>query len=83
MTYDPKKAFQSPKIDADEMWLQRYEVDRRSVFIGNLPLDEEGLEEKIKEIMDEIGDVVTVQVIRKDGKNGETHPTMIEPECSQ
>jgi polyadenylate-binding protein len=70
MTYDPKKAFQSPKVDADEVWLQRYEVDRRSVFIGNLPVEEEDLEEKIKTMMDDISDVVTVQVIRKEGKNG-------------
>ncbi|KAI0130098.1 hypothetical protein BJ170DRAFT_681568 [Xylariales sp. AK1849] len=71
ISYDPKKSFRnSNKADADEAWLQRYEVDRRSVFIGGLPVDDDNLDAKIRELMEEIGDVLTVQVIRKDDRTG-------------
>lgn len=66
-----KKVLQGPKIDADEAFMQQYEVDRRSIYIGNLPYNEAGLEDQIRALVDEMGDVVSVQVIQKEGRNGE------------
>lgn len=79
MAYDPKKLSRRSKVDDDEAWLQRYEIERRSIFIGHLPSDDDNLEYKIREVADEIGDVVNVQIIRKEGRNGKQQTqTLIE-----
>jgi polyadenylate-binding protein len=70
VAYDPKKLSRRSKVDADEAWLQRYEVERRSIFIGNLPVGDDDLVSKIREVVEEIGDVVNVQVIHKEGRSG-------------
>ncbi|XXG99401.1 hypothetical protein Hte_005739 [Hypoxylon texense] len=35
--YDLKKTAKKPKVDPDEARLPKYEVDRRSIFVGDLP----------------------------------------------
>jgi polyadenylate-binding protein len=65
MAYDPKKASQASKVEADEAWLQRYDTDRRSIYIGDLPTNVENMESSVRDIVDNIGDVVEVQVVRK------------------
>ncbi|XXH05810.1 hypothetical protein Hte_012248 [Hypoxylon texense] len=68
--YDLKKAAKKPKVDPDEAWLQKYEVDRRSIFVGNLPAGIDNLEEYLTEITSEIGVVEKVQIVRKDATRG-------------
>lgn len=70
MAYDPKKASQVAKVEADEAWLQRYDTDRRSVFIGDLPDVKEDLERELRKKAETIGDVLSVQVIRKSTQDG-------------
>lgn len=60
----------------DEDFLTRYEVDRRSVFVGGLPSNRDisELEERLWALGDSIGNVEKVQVIQKDGpRNGMPH----------
>ncbi|KAH8661880.1 hypothetical protein BX600DRAFT_550747 [Xylariales sp. PMI_506] len=76
--YDSKKSSQHSRADADEAWLQRYEVDRRSIFIGNLPYGDDRLEKKIREVAEDIGDVLNVQVIQKDGRHGPSTFSFVE-----
>ncbi|KAI0008643.1 hypothetical protein F4779DRAFT_641473 [Xylariaceae sp. FL0662B] len=74
VAYDLKKSMQSPKVDPDEAWLLRYEVDRRSIFVGGLPVDVSNIEELLKELVADIGDVQKVQVIQKEARNGHGSP---------
>lgn len=70
--YDEQKGTQvTSKPDAAEAWLNRYEVDRRSIFIGDLPYGLNDLEGSLREVLGELGDVVEVQIItrvRDDGR---------------
>lgn len=70
MAYDLKKALRAQKPDSDEEWLKRYDADRRSIFIGNLPSDMENLSDIIRGIMGEVGDVENVNIIQKEAKTG-------------
>ncbi|KAI1079657.1 hypothetical protein F5B20DRAFT_159851 [Whalleya microplaca] len=70
VAYDLKKSMQSPKVDPDEAWLLRYEVDRRSIFVGGLPVDVHNMEELLKGLVADIGDVQKVQVIQKEARSG-------------
>ncbi|TLD33093.1 hypothetical protein PspLS_01436 [Pyricularia sp. CBS 133598] len=51
--------------DADEAYLTQYEVDRRSVFVGNLPRDI--TEEQVADLFSAIGTVNRVQIIKRTG----------------
>ncbi|TLD17276.1 uncharacterized protein PgNI_00270 [Pyricularia grisea] len=51
--------------DADEAFLAQYEVDRRSVFVGNLPRDI--TEEQVTDLFSAIGTVNRVQIIKRTG----------------
>lgn len=72
--YDLKKAVPKVKINPDEAWLARYDVDRRSIFIGNLPGDEyeesSALEDLVTGLVEEFGEVKKVHVVRKDSTRG-------------
>ncbi|KAI1870840.1 uncharacterized protein JN550_004986 [Neoarthrinium moseri] len=68
--YDPKKLTSATKPNPDEVWLQRYEIDRRSIFIGDLPNNIDHLDAALREVLDEVGDVVDIQVVRKDSRDG-------------
>lgn len=67
--YDLKKGTKA-KVDPDEAWLQRYEVDRRSIYVGNLPTDVDNLDERLTEIASTVGVVEKVRVVRKDAIRG-------------
>ncbi|KAI2619714.1 hypothetical protein GGR54DRAFT_640039 [Hypoxylon sp. NC1633] len=73
--YDLKRPKKTTKVDQDEAWLQKYEIDRRSIFVGNLPADETNLEDLLRSVAEEIGDVENVHVVRRDGRNGQHRPT--------
>ena len=70
MAYDMRKATQGNKPDADEEWLKRYEADRRSVFVGNLPTHMENLADDIRRVFCEAGDIVQVNVIQREPRAG-------------
>ncbi|KAI2463593.1 hypothetical protein F4781DRAFT_437283 [Annulohypoxylon bovei var. microspora] len=67
--YDLKKSMKS-KTDPDELWLKQYEIDRRSVFVGNLPVNEPKVQELLTKLAEEIGDVLNVKVVCKDPQPG-------------
>ncbi|OTA58622.1 hypothetical protein K449DRAFT_397841 [Hypoxylon sp. EC38] len=69
IAYDLKKVL-GPKVDRDEEWLKRYDVDRRTIFVGNLPAGEKNLEELLRNLVEEIGDVAHVKVVYKDAQPG-------------
>ncbi|KAL1837350.1 hypothetical protein VTJ49DRAFT_3961 [Mycothermus thermophilus] len=48
----------------DEVFLQRYDVDRRSVFVGGLPLDT--TREELIELFSQVGEVVDANVITRE-----------------
>ncbi|KAI5917536.1 hypothetical protein F4810DRAFT_716380 [Camillea tinctor] len=75
IAYDLKKATQ-PKIDPDMEFLQRYEIDRRSIYMGNLPVDVETIEEIIKDCASKVGTVEKIQVIRKEARVEHNHPVV-------
>ncbi|KAI1501658.1 hypothetical protein F5X99DRAFT_408884 [Biscogniauxia marginata] len=75
IAYDLKKATQ-PKVDPDMEFLQRYEIDRRSIYMGNLPVDVENIEEIIRDCAAKVGDVEKVQVIRKEARIEHNHPVV-------
>jgi RNA recognition motif-containing protein len=75
MPYDEQKGTRISKPDAAERWLQRYEVDRRSIFIGGLPYGIDNMEDKLRDILGDLGDVVDVQVITRDSRDNR-NPTV-------
>ncbi|KAK2007005.1 RNA recognition domain-containing protein [Colletotrichum eremochloae] len=62
--FDFKKAMQARARNADRAFIDSYDRDRRSIFIGNLPLNLS--ENDIRILMEEIGGVVSVQTKRFD-----------------
>ncbi|KAI0112859.1 hypothetical protein F4814DRAFT_449311 [Daldinia grandis] len=74
IAYDLKKSMQAPKVDPDEAWLQRYEIDRRSIYVGGLPIDDFDVEELLTRLAGEAGDVEKVQIVQKDGRTGRQAP---------
>ncbi|KAH6651792.1 hypothetical protein BKA67DRAFT_660579 [Truncatella angustata] len=70
ITYDEHKNAQGPKPDPAMVWLNRYEVDRRSIFIGNLPNYVEDLSDQLRQLLDEVGDVVNLQLITRESRTG-------------
>ncbi|KAI1445237.1 hypothetical protein F5Y02DRAFT_427182 [Annulohypoxylon stygium] len=67
--YDLKKSMKST-MDPDEAWLKQYEIDRRSIFVGNLPVDEPEVEEMLTKLASEVGEVLNVKVVCKDPQPG-------------
>ncbi|KAK8877174.1 RNA recognition domain-containing protein [Apiospora arundinis] len=59
-----------PTTNSDQAYLRRYDIDARSIFIGNLPDDCSGLEREVRNLAGEVGRVLNVQVIRKEGRPG-------------
>ncbi|KAK1580348.1 RNA recognition domain-containing protein [Colletotrichum navitas] len=66
--FDFKKAMQARARNADRAFLDSYDRDRRSIFIGDLPLNFS--ENDIRILMEEIGGVVSVQTKRLDYVRG-------------
>lgn len=61
--FDLKKSGHGSRNDLDEAFLNQYEVDRRSVFVGGLPHDIN--ETELKEILEDVGDILSIQLIKK------------------
>ena len=57
-----KKNFIS-RTDADEEFLRKYDVDRRSIFVGNLPADTH--KEEIIDLLSPVGEILDVNVIKR------------------
>jgi len=69
MAYDLKKS-RGNLASNNINYLARYEIDRRSIYVGNLPYEVENLEDILREAASVGGTVDSVQVIRKPPKNG-------------
>ncbi|KAI0906130.1 hypothetical protein F4823DRAFT_631798 [Ustulina deusta] len=75
VAYDLKKANPS-QTNHYSNYLARYEVDRRSIYVGNLPHNVENIEEILRHAASKAGAVERVQVIRKDPRNEGGRPTV-------
>ncbi|KAJ2990516.1 hypothetical protein NUW58_g2914 [Xylaria curta] len=75
VAYDLKKANPSQNNHYAN-YLARYEVDRRSIYVGNLPHNVENVEEILHHAASKAGAVEKVQVIRKEPRNEGGRPTV-------
>ncbi|KAI1311253.1 hypothetical protein F5Y03DRAFT_382362 [Xylaria venustula] len=75
VAYDLKKANPSQSSHYSN-YLARYEVDRRSIYVGNLPHNVENIEEVLRHAAAKAGIVERVQVIRKEPRNEGGRPTV-------
>jgi polyadenylate-binding protein len=65
------KRTEMPPSNPDEEFLRQYEVDRRSVFVGNLP--EEVTENEVAALFEQVGEILSVQVVRKEKPHGKVN----------
>ncbi|KAI2632771.1 hypothetical protein GGS21DRAFT_544195 [Xylaria nigripes] len=75
VAYDLKKVNPN-QINHYANYLARYEVDRRSIYVGNLPHNVENIEEVLRHAASAAGNVEAVQVIRKEPRNENGRPTV-------
>ncbi|KAI0440272.1 hypothetical protein F4803DRAFT_577927 [Xylaria telfairii] len=75
VAYDLKKANTS-QTNHYTNYLARYEIDRRSIYVGNLPHNVENIEEILRHAASKAGTVEKVQVIRKEPRNEGGRPTV-------
>ncbi|KAJ8111721.1 hypothetical protein ONZ43_g5555 [Nemania bipapillata] len=75
VAYDLKKANPSQNNHYAN-YLARYEVDRRSIYVGNLPHNVENIEEILHHAAAQAGAVEKVQIIRKEPRNEGGRPTV-------
>ncbi|KAI1160209.1 hypothetical protein F5B18DRAFT_676276 [Nemania serpens] len=75
VAYDLKKANPS-QSNHYANYLARYEVDRRSIYVGNLPHNVENIEQILHHAASQAGAVEKVQVIRKEPRNEGGRPTV-------
>lgn len=54
----PSKPGKNPVDNADRIWLARYEVDRRSIFVGNIPAGT--TEDQLAEIFEPYGSIASI-----------------------
>ncbi|KAI1322647.1 hypothetical protein F5Y16DRAFT_404277 [Xylariaceae sp. FL0255] len=73
--FDLKKPVAS-RAAQNDAYLNRYEVDRRSIYIGNIPHNIVNLEDVIRGFVDQIGTVANVQVVQKPARNEGGNPTI-------
>ncbi|KAK4154876.1 hypothetical protein C8A00DRAFT_42421 [Chaetomidium leptoderma] len=66
--FDVKKKNFISRTDADEEFLRKYDVDRRSVFIGGLPLDTN--RQHMIDLFSSVGEVLDANVIARANYNG-------------
>ncbi|KAK4102728.1 hypothetical protein N658DRAFT_422656 [Parathielavia hyrcaniae] len=71
--FDAKKRSTVSKTDADEDFLRRYDVDRRSVYVGGLPL--ETTRQDLLELFSAVGEVVSCNVLAKANYHGQISRT--------
>jgi RNA recognition motif-containing protein len=65
--FDPKRSNAEASRDQAEAYLRQLEVDRRSVFVGNL--DHDITEDTLMTTFSEVGYVVNIHLIRKSNGN--------------
>ncbi|GAW26971.1 putative RNA recognition domain-containing protein [Rosellinia necatrix] len=75
VAYDLKKANPS-QTSHYANYLARYEVDRRSIYVGNLPHNVENIEEILRHAASKVGTVEKIQIIRKEPRNEGGRPTV-------
>ncbi|KAI1109636.1 hypothetical protein F5Y14DRAFT_458010 [Nemania sp. NC0429] len=75
VAYDLKKANPS-QSNHYANYLARYEVDRRSIYVGNLPHNVENIEQILHHAASQAGSVEKVQIIRKEPRNEGGRPTV-------
>ncbi|KAJ8125176.1 hypothetical protein O1611_g8465 [Lasiodiplodia mahajangana] len=75
VAYDLKKANPSQNNHYAN-YLARYEVDRRSIYVGNLPHNVENIEDILRHAASQAGNVEKVQIIRKEPRNDGGRPTV-------
>lgn len=66
--YDLKKNVTTTRQSSDEVYLARYETDRRSVYVGNISPTMN--ESDLKAMFGTIGPVVNMQFIRRQTDDG-------------
>ncbi|KAI0118191.1 hypothetical protein GGR51DRAFT_554684 [Nemania sp. FL0031] len=75
VAYDLKKA-NPAQNNHYANYLARYEVDRRSIYVGNLPHNVENIDEILRHAASQAGSVEKVQIIRKEPRNEGGRPTV-------
>ncbi|KAI1823726.1 hypothetical protein F4861DRAFT_539705 [Xylaria intraflava] len=68
VAYDLKK-INPNQVNHYANYLARYEVDRRSIYVGNLPHNVENIEEILRYAASDAGTVEAVQIIRKEPRH--------------
>lgn len=58
------------RAESDEAYLARYEVDRRTIYVGNLPLCLANPKLVVKRLIDPVAKTLNIHVIEKEPKNG-------------
>ncbi|KAK4125073.1 hypothetical protein N657DRAFT_679861 [Parathielavia appendiculata] len=66
--FDVKKRSPISKTDADEDFLRRYDMDRRSVYVGGLPV--ETTRQEVLELFSAVGEVISCNVLAKANFHG-------------
>jgi hypothetical protein len=70
--FDVKKKSPISRTDADEDFLQKYDTDRRSIFVGGLPL--EAQRQEVLELFSTVGEVINCNVIARSNFDGQFIP---------
>jgi hypothetical protein len=57
------------RANPDEIFLRNYDIDRRSIFVGGLPVDV--AEEAIRQQFELVGEILSIQLHKKPVASGE------------
>lgn len=68
--FDVRKRAAKSNIDRDTEFLRQYDLDRRSIYVGGLPLD--ATEEEMFEIFSDVGEVIKVNMVQRHNQEGES-----------
>ncbi|KAK4682920.1 hypothetical protein QC764_120430 [Podospora pseudoanserina] len=66
--FDVRKRAAKSNIDRDTEFLRQYDLDRRSIYVGGLPLD--ATEEEMFEIFSDVGEVIKVNMVQRHNQEG-------------
>lgn len=78
--FDLKKNMHANRNDVDEAFLNQYEVDRRSVFIGSLP--QHITEDDLMDLFADIGPILDIQLVKKPTSGVGKQQTLHSPATS-
>lgn len=67
--FDVKNRSLVPRPNADEEYLRKYDIDRRSVFVGGLPVDTTK-DELVEHFASIVGEVIDANIVRRAGYQG-------------